>query len=91
MFQGGFVGVECDIICTEINDQGQELNDVICTIFPEDINYLQEFYFPEPCEIYSTDILQLKFKKSSDFYGRITVYTVHFQGYILDHDRETEN
>lgn len=91
MFQGGFVGVECDIILIEIDDHGQELNNVICTIYPEDINDLQEFYLSEPFEIYSKDILQLKFKKSSDFYGRITVYTVHFEGCVLDHEHKTNN
>ena len=75
MFQGGFVGIECDIILIE--NEGKK---VVNTIYPEDINDLQTFKLPKPIEISSTHKLQLQFNQSSDFYGRITVYIVHFGG-----------
>lgn len=78
MFQGGFVGVECDLLLLK-NDQVEE-GEVIHTIYPEDINDLQSFQLPKSVEISTTHKLQLKFKQSSDFYGRVTVYIVHFKG-----------
>jgi hypothetical protein len=78
MFQGGFVGIECDLLLVE-NDLIQE-GKAIHTIYPEDINDLQSFKIPRSIEIPSTYKLQLKFKKSSDFYGRVTVYIIHFEG-----------
>lgn len=78
MFQGGFVGVECDLLLIE-NEHVEEGKN-ICTIYPEDINDLQNFQLPKSVEILTTHKLQLKFKQSSDFYGRVTVYIVHFEG-----------
>lgn len=79
MFQGGFVGTECDLVLLEgTNEDG----NVLRTLFPDDINDLQTFKLQDIINISSTQRLQLKFKKSSDFYGRITVYIVHFDGQI---------
>lgn len=79
MFQGGFVGSECDLILLEGDDVKEK---AICTLFPEDVNDLQVFKLSEAIEVATTQRLKLKFKKSSDFYGRITVYIVHFEGEI---------
>lgn len=84
MFQGGFVGIECDIILTGLDDQVHESNRVIHTIFPDDVNNLQKFSLPNPLEIPLAKKLELKFKQSSDFYGRVTLYIVHFEGIHLD-------
>ena len=78
MFQGGFVGIECDILLLE-NDQTTE-GKIVHSIFPEDVNDLQTFKLPKSVEILTTQKLQLQFKQSSDFYGRVTVYIVHFEG-----------
>lgn len=75
MFQGGFVGIECDIILMEGQDQ-----TIVQTIFPEDINDLQTFTLKEPVSISPTSKLEFKFKHSSDFYGRVTVYMINFGG-----------
>ena len=75
MFQGGFVGIECDVILVEDND-----SKVIETIFPDDINDFQSFPFKNPIVIPSTSKVELKFKHSSDFYGRVTVYMINFEG-----------
>lgn len=78
MFQGGFVGIECDIL-----EQEQERETkFIQTIFPEDINDLQSFNIKVPLEISSTSKLELKFNSSSDFYGRVTVYMINLEGKI---------
>ena len=75
MFQGGFVGIECDINLIEDED-----SRIVHTIFPEDINDLQNFNLREPVLIYTTTKIELKFKHSSDFYGRVTVYMINFDG-----------
>lgn len=76
MFQGGFVGIECEIL---YNDQ------VLSIFFPEDINDLQSFTFRDHCpvNIAKNSKLELKFKQSSDFYGRVTIYMIHFDGKII--------
>lgn len=79
MFQGGFVGTECDLI---LLDESKSDGEIFGSLFPEDVNDLQTFDLPKEQIIQSTNRLQLKFKTSSDFYGRITVYLVHFDGLI---------
>lgn len=76
MFQGGFVGVECDLI---LSDYDKVDGEIIHTFFPGDINDLQNFKLPNSVEILSTQKLHLKFKQSSDFYGRVTVYILNFE------------
>ena len=65
-FQGGFCGKECEI---EINGD-QKVMD----FFPEDNNRVQSFSFPE----LKVDVKKVRviFKSSSDFYGRITLYSL---------------
>ena len=65
-FQGGFCGKDCEI---EINGD-QKVMD----FFPEDINRVQMFNFPEA----KTNVKKVRiiFKSSSDFYGRITLYSL---------------
>ena len=86
MFQGGFVGTECEIILLQ-NDHEK----IIKTIFPEDINDLQSFNISDQDHnliITSNCKLELKFKRSSDFYGRVTVYILNFQGNLIEHDNK---
>ena len=75
MFQGGFVGIECDIILSEAHGE-----KIVETIFPEDINDLQNFTLKEPILVDVTSKIEFKFKHSSDFYGRVTVYMINFGG-----------
>lgn len=77
MFQGGFVGIECDLI---LCDYDKADGEIIRTFFPEDINALQIFELPSSVNILSTQKIHLKFKQSSDFYGRVTVYILNFEG-----------
>lgn len=78
MFQGGFVGIECDVILIEEQD-----SKIIQTIFPEDINDLQSFKLNSGVKVLTTSKIELKFKNSSDFYGRVTVYMINLEGTIL--------
>ncbi|KJE91852.1 hypothetical protein, variant 1 [Capsaspora owczarzaki ATCC 30864] len=45
--------------------------DVLCTIYPEDNNTLQEFPFPSSQEVQR---MRFVFEASTDFFGRVTVY-----------------
>jgi hypothetical protein len=80
MFQGGFVGSECDILS---EDDGKDGNHLQQTLFPADINELQEFKLKKCVNIATGQKLHLRFNQSSDFYGRITVYMIHFNGNLL--------
>lgn len=76
MFQGGFVGIECDLsLVTDSN-----LSKSICKIFPADVNNLQYFKLESPIVLASDQKLEIQFNQSSDFYGRITVYMIEFGG-----------
>jgi hypothetical protein len=48
--------------------------------YPEDVNLLQVFPVPEPMKNKPISHLKLLFKKSTDFYGRVTVYKVDILG-----------
>ena len=65
-FQGGFCGKDCEI---EVNGD-QKVMD----FFPEDINRVQMFKFPEAKS--NVKKVRIIFKSSSDFYGRITLYSL---------------
>jgi len=75
MFQGGFVGIDCEI-CLESNGKMAS----VFSFFPEDVNDLQSFPLPSNLTVESGTKLNLIFKQSSDFYGRVTVYQIQFYG-----------
>jgi hypothetical protein len=76
MFQGGFVGIDCDLLIENADGSCFKL----FSFFPEDINDLQSFQLPDPISIKSDCKLHLKFNQSSDFYGRITIYILKLEG-----------
>ncbi len=49
---------------------------VVETIYPEDRNDRQEFVVPET----TTQFLSIIFPSSTDFYGRVTVYSLEVFG-----------
>jgi len=71
MFQGGFVGVSAEVWVE---------NEKIVTIYPADSNELQAFVL-SAC-VPASQLFQLKFVQSSDFYGRITVYMLNVLGVL---------
>ena len=80
MFQGGFVGTECRIKVKRSCEQLVHVDQNAELFFPNDINDLQYFPLTAPIYLGKGDLLQIKFLKSSDFYGRITVYMIDFFG-----------
>lgn len=79
-FQGGFVGTHCSIQVPSPIPGGWK---VITEIFPEDNNRPQTFtLIPEPPDLLDGGVEKLKlvFEKSSDFYGRITIYDLRLEG-----------
>ena len=83
-FQGGFVGTTCTV---EVPAQsvGEEKTQwrTWTQIFPEDVNRAQSFDFPAEGVETGVESLSLVFEKSSDFFGRITVYDIQIHGSVL--------
>jgi F5/8 type C domain len=69
-FQGGFVAKTCQIA---LETPGDEAN-FSETIYPEDINPEQIFKFSETRE--KVCKLKMTFIESSDFFGRIVIYSL---------------
>ncbi|KAL0488480.1 nuclear receptor 2C2-associated protein [Acrasis kona] len=68
MFQGGFVGVNCEIW---IQKQDEDCLLIHRPFYPLDNNHMQTFDLLEQSSITK---LKIVFKDSTDFYGRITIY-----------------
>lgn len=68
-FQGGFVGKDCIL---EIHTSDNSALTV--PFYPEDINTLQVFSF-EPVKAKKVKVV---FKNSTDFFGRIVIYSLMF-------------
>ena len=66
-FQGGFAGQNCHV---EFNNKDDVITE---SFYPEDINLVQNFNFKNP--VLSNNI-KLVFDKSTDFFGRIVVYSL---------------
>ncbi|CAI8058468.1 Nuclear receptor 2C2-associated protein [Geodia barretti] len=75
-FQGGFAGRECELKAG--GGGGGEEDRVLMQFYPSDTNSLQIFPLNgdgEPTQVYS-----VFFKTSTDFFGRITVYSLQLYG-----------
>lgn len=70
----GFVGQDCEVKC------GESLKEMepVEIIYPEDINDCQEF--PLQC---TGRCLSIIFPSSTDFYGRITIYSLQVKTFLL--------
>jgi len=68
-FQGGFVGTRCAMEAYS-SEYGWQRKGVF---YPEDVNRAQTFELAEKSAL---DGLKLLFEESSDFFGRITLYSV---------------
>ncbi|XP_031561546.1 nuclear receptor 2C2-associated protein-like [Actinia tenebrosa] len=75
-FQGGFVGCDCQI---EGGDSTKSLS-MFHQFYPDDVNTLQ--IFPVNSKN-SFQVLKITFSKSTDFYGRITIYKLDLLGSLL--------
>ncbi|PFH52347.1 hypothetical protein AMATHDRAFT_2348 [Amanita thiersii Skay4041] len=87
-FQGGFVGIQCALQvlpCTIPATQSSEWH-TYTHIYPEDVNRQQFFDLPITNESpVSAGIraMKLLFEQSSDFFGRITVYDLKLEGFLV--------
>jgi hypothetical protein len=74
-FQGGFVGTECQVFFYNSEKGWVQVQ----TWYPQDVNSKQVFS-TQSIDQMQTSRLKLLFNQSSDFYGRITVYSLDVCG-----------
>lgn len=72
-FQGGFAGKETKLI-------DMSLNADICPLHPDDNNKLQKFTLPVDQQNAGRSRIKVQFLSSTDFYGRIIIYSMDFLG-----------
>jgi len=85
-FQGGFVGTHCNI---HIQPYGSLDWQTLTHLYPEDLNKRQSFDLTTSgLPILDDGITSLKvvFENSSDFFGRITVYDLSVEGFVMGHE-----
>ena len=83
-FQGGFVGAPCIVQAPQEDAEGDKRTwREWMRIFPADVNRSQSFDLPIEGVEGGIDGLKLIFEKSSDFFGRITLYDIQIQGTTL--------
>ncbi|KAI9570120.1 galactose-binding domain-like protein [Boletus coccyginus] len=75
-FQGGFVAIHCTVEVAVSSER--PVWRTWTHIHPEDVNRRQEFELPGEGE--DIQCMRLVFERSSDFFGRITVYELGVQG-----------
>ncbi|KIK91106.1 hypothetical protein PAXRUDRAFT_831121 [Paxillus rubicundulus Ve08.2h10] len=79
MFQGGFAGTQCAI------DVAASSEEPVWTtwahVHPEDVNRRQVFKLPEKGG-QGIQCMKLVFEKSSDLFGRITIYELGVEGFL---------
>ncbi|KAF2072191.1 hypothetical protein CYY_006488 [Polysphondylium violaceum] len=74
MFQGGFVGKDCEVLITT----GDSKEFQHCTHFyPKDINATQTF----PLNANNVRQIKILFPTSTDFFGRVTIYQLDILGF----------
>ena len=76
MFQGGFVGKECEVLVATAAAAGA--GSSVARFYPDDNNTLQRF------AVHANGITQLKllFHSSTDFFGRVTIYVLQVLGEV---------
>jgi len=82
-FQGGFVGTRCSVHVLPSNQQEWKF---LTYVYPEDVNRRQSFDFiPSDADLLASGVTSLKliFEESSDFFGRITIYDLKLEGWIV--------
>ena len=79
-FQGGFVGTQCTI---HIQPYGSPNWQTLTHLYPEDVNRRQSFDLTTSGLDDGITSLKVVFENSSDFFGRITVYGLGLEGFIM--------
>ncbi|KAF9411637.1 Nuclear receptor 2C2-associated protein, partial [Podila epigama] len=75
MFQGGFAGNPC--LLQAWSEKGMFVT--MTKVYPDDINQSQFFTIPE-ADRKETSRMKIVFEKSTDFFGRVTVYKLEILG-----------
>lgn len=77
-FQGGFVGTQCaiDVAASAL----EPIWTTLTHIHAEDVNRRQIFQLPEDSS-QEIQCMKLIFERSSDFFGRITLYELQVEGW----------
>ncbi|KAJ2502076.1 hypothetical protein GGH96_001354 [Coemansia sp. RSA 1972] len=83
-FQGGFAGKDTRLIDMDSKEE-------ICALFPDDNNKVQVLELPKNEQQVARRRIKLQFATSTDFYGRIVVYSLDFQGLVADDAEPTAN
>jgi hypothetical protein len=73
MFQGGFVGVDCSFHGGVEGGELEKLGD----FYPQDVNSEQVFVVGS---VKPVDRFQVLFTRSTDHYGRVTIYKIDLLG-----------
>ena len=88
-FQGGFVGTRCSVDVRANKNAGDNTEwHTLTHIYPEDVNRQQSFEL-KPDGVAQglvengVESIKLVFEESSDFFGRITVYDLKVEGFLL--------
>lgn len=80
-FQGGFVGTKCAV--QALVESERPSWNTLTHVYPEDVNRQQKFELDLVSALPDgTDGIRLVFERSSDFFGRITIYDLKLQGTI---------
>ncbi|KAJ2257507.1 Nuclear receptor 2C2-associated protein [Coemansia sp. RSA 455] len=74
-FQGGFAGKT-----TNLFDMSQP-SKPICPLHPKDDNKVQVLALPKPLQDIARTRIKIQFLSSTDFFGRIIVYSLDFVGH----------
>lgn len=75
-FQGGFVGRRC-VLEADVSPDGASAPEWVSVLAfsPEDVNDVQRFAVPAASQV-PCRAVRITFATSSDFYGRVTLYSV---------------
>ncbi|KAJ1882367.1 Nuclear receptor 2C2-associated protein [Kickxella alabastrina] len=82
-FQGGFAGKSAQLF--DMMATGVPQSELVCPLHVEDNNRVQEFVLPQQEQGRARRRVKVVFGESTDFYGRIVVYSMNFTGRVLDH------
>ncbi|KAJ1966410.1 Nuclear receptor 2C2-associated protein [Dipsacomyces acuminosporus] len=74
-FQGGFAGKATELVDATNGEK-------ICALHPEDNNKLQRFALPDAERLAERTRIKISFHSSTDFYGRIVIYTLDILGTV---------
>ena len=81
-FQGGFVGQDCDIeaVLPGGSSDAPGARVRVAHIEPDDVNSQQVFAVADAMPAGGVAALRFTFGKSTDFYGRVTIYSIDLLG-----------